>query len=88
MLKLAYQLGVKLAFAAEENPDAKPADLLAKMLQEIPDVPSVEEGKKRNRPIGEPDDDEVNYGSRMSNFSFDNLGNLGLEQQGPASTGI
>lgn len=88
MLKLAYQIGVKLAFAEEENPDANPADLLAQLLQNLPEVPKVEDEGKRNKPIGEPDDDEVNYGSRISNFSFDTLGHLGLEAQGPASTGI
>lgn len=88
MLDAAYQLGVKLAFAEEENPDAKPADLLVQLLQEIPEVPKEEDEGMRNRPVGEPDDDAVNYGSSMSNTAFDNLGSLGLEAQGPASTGL
>jgi len=88
MLKLAYQLGVKLAFAEEENPDAKPADLLAQMLQKMPEAPVKEDEGTKNKAIGEPDDDDVNYGSRMTNTSFDNLGHLGLEVQGPASTGL
>jgi hypothetical protein len=88
MLKLAYQLGVKLAFAEEQNPDANPADLLAQLLQEMPEVPEVTEDTKDKKAIGEPDDQEVNYGSRMSNFSFDTLGQLGLEVQGPATSGL
>lgn len=87
MLKLAYQLGVKLAFAEAENPDAEPVDLLVQLLQQMPPMPEIpDETKKRD--IGEPDDAEVNYGGRISNFAFDTLGHLGLSYQGPASTGI
>jgi len=88
MLKLAYQLGVKLALAEEENPDASPADMLAQALQGMPDAPIKDVEPGEERAVGEPDDQDVNYGSRMSNFSFDTLGHLGLEEQGPASTGI
>jgi hypothetical protein len=88
MLRLAYQLGVKLAFAEEENPDATPADILAQALQRIPAAPEVNENRKDRKAVGEPDNDSTNYGSRISNFSFETLGHLGLTDQGPASTGI
>lgn len=87
MLKLAYQLGVKLAFAEEVAPTAGPAELLAQALQELPDAQPVEEKKRRNKPIGKPDDPEVTF-SPESSFSFDSVGSPGLEEQGPWTTSI
>ena len=94
MLKLAYQLGIKLAMAeaglSEEagNPADKdnPAEQLAKILQQIPDV-QLEPPKLKKKGVGDPEDD-TSFGERSTNYAFDDLSHLGLDIQGPESTAV
>lgn len=88
MLKLAYQLGVKMAMVDEGIPvhgDETPADQLAEMLQQIPDPENELAPHKKG--IGDVDED-TSYGSRSANYAFDDLSHLGLDIQGPTSTAV
>jgi hypothetical protein len=90
MLKLAYQLGIKLAMAEAgllpEEEAGNPADQLAAVLQQIPDVES-EPPKPKKKGIGDPEDN-TSFGERSTNYAFDDLSHLGLDIQGPESTAV
>ena len=88
MLKLAYQLGVKLAMAEEGLLDEEetPVDQLVAALQQIPDT-AFDPRNPKKKGIGDPDDDTT-YGDRSTNYAFDDLSHLGLDIQGPESTAV
>jgi len=87
MLKLAYQLGVKLAVLEEgiHLDGDSPADELAAALQKIPDPGQDTEDPETA--IGDPGN-ASSFGDRSVNYAFDDLSHLGLDIQGPDSTAI
>lgn len=99
MLKLAYQLGIKIALEEAGIPaevgipgenshrgNGPAEQLVAALLQQVPDEDNDGLGPP-NKAIGDPEQ-STSYGSRSANYAFDDLSHLGLDIQGPTSTAV
>lgn len=101
MYKIAYELGMKLALAdagllSPENDEtlaklaAHPAESLAAIFQNAPNVPVVAGTEKvEDEPPKYPKEDDRTYsGHRSGSITGDMLGSIGLDVRGPIDTSV